>query len=313
MTIHVIVGAGSVGSATARMLAAEGHEVRVVSRTGRGPDATGIQSMRMNATDRSALTRVTAGAAALYNCANPPYHRWATDWPPLATAMLGAASDTGAVLVTVSNLYGYGPTDHPIQESDPLAAAGAKGVVRAQMWRDALSAHQAGNAKVTEVRSSDYFGPGVVDTSAIGRLTPRILSGKSVRVLGNPDAPHSWTYVPDVARALVVLGKDARGWGWAWHVPTAPPITQRQFISAVAREAGVGDPSVGRIPRSFLSLAGVFSPTLRELRETSYQFDRPFVLDSSKFSATFGMEATPFPEAIRSTVQWSREHSGPSR
>ncbi len=246
------------------------------------------------------------GAVALYNCANPPYHRWPTDWPPLAASVLGTAIDTGAGLLTVSNLYGYGPVDHPITESDPLAAKGTKGLIRARMWADALAAQREGRAKVTEVRSSDYFGPGVIDTSAVGRLTPRVLAGRSVRVLGNPDASHSWTYVPDVARALVLLGKDARAWGRPWHVPTVPPMTQRQFLEAMAREAGATLPSVAALPNWLLQLVGIFSPQIRELKETRYQFDHPFVLDSSQFTATFGMEATPFLEAMRVTLRWAK-------
>ncbi len=306
MAAHLIVGAGSVGTATALLLARQGVEVRLVSRSGAGPDDPGIQKVRLDATDQAALTRAATGAVAIYDCANPPYHRWPTDWPPLAASILGTAIDTGAELLTVSNLYAYGPVDHPIRESDPLAPAGPKGAVRAKMWTDALSAHAAGHVKVTEVRSSDYFGPGVIDTSVVGRSIPRVLAGRSARVLGNPDVPHSWTYVPDVARALVLLAGDSRGWGRAWHVPTVPPMTQREFLGAVAREAGVAVPAVSGIPSWFLRLAGVFSPTIRELRETRYQFERPFVLDSDEFSATFGMVATPFPEALRATVAWAK-------
>jgi nucleoside-diphosphate-sugar epimerase len=85
-----------------------------------------------------------------------------TDWPPLADALLGAAQQCGAVLVIMSNLYVYGPVDHPITERDPLLRpVGAKGRVRAEMWEKALAAHQAGRIRVVELPASDYFGPGV--------------------------------------------------------------------------------------------------------------------------------------------------------
>jgi nucleoside-diphosphate-sugar epimerase len=120
----------------------------------------------------------------------------------------------GAVLVTVNNLYAYGPLDHPMIERDPFAPAGIKGQVRAKMWADALVAHRSGRVRVTEARASDYFGPGLTTTSHMGsRVIPRLLAKKSIRVLGSPDVPHSWTYVPDVARTLVVLATDARAWG----------------------------------------------------------------------------------------------------
>lgn len=305
MPLHVIVGAGAVGSATARVLADAGHRVRLVSRSGRGPTQPGIELVAAEASVADALHPLVVGAAALYNCANPQYHRWSTDWPPIAAALLAAATDAGALLVTMSNLYGYGPLDHPMTETDPLAATFTKGRVRAAMWEDALTAHRAGRVRVTEARAADYFGPGVTDQGHLGeRVVPRVLRGKTVRLLGDPDAPHSWTYVPDVARALAVLGTDERAWGRPWHVPTNPARSQREMIAALADAAGRPSPRVGRVPGWVLHAAAVVSPMLRELREVEYQFDRPFVLDSSAFTETFGIGPTPSNEAIAATVAW---------
>lgn len=311
----MIVGAGSVGSATARLLSNRGDEVRLVSRSGSGPDEPRVTRVAADATDQSALSRVSQGAVAIYNCANPPYHRWATDWPPLALSILETAISIHAVQVTVNNLYAYGPLDHPMTEDDPLAPAGNKGRIRAKMWTDALAAHQAGRVKVTEARASDYFGPGLTDTSHLGsRVVPRILHGRTVRVLGDPDAPHSWTYVPDVARTLIVLATDPRAWGRAWHVPTAPPQSQRQVITTMAALAGAPVPHVKSVPNWMIRLGGLFSPVLRQLPEVMYQFDRPFVLDSTRASATFGVQPTPFPQALAATVDWwkSRALRSPS-
>ena len=109
MSEHVIVGAGAVGSATALLLAGRGEQVRVISRRGTGPQHAAIERVAADATDAERLTALATGAAALYNCANPLYHQWFTDWPPLASALLTAAERSGAVLATMSNLYGYGP------------------------------------------------------------------------------------------------------------------------------------------------------------------------------------------------------------
>ena len=130
--------------------------VRVVTRRGTGPERAAIERIAADATDAARLSALAAGAVALYNCANPLYHRWLTDWPPLASALLAAAERTGAVLATVSNLYGYGPVDAPITPATPLAATHPKLRLRAEMWRDALAAHQAGRIRATEVRGSDY-------------------------------------------------------------------------------------------------------------------------------------------------------------
>lgn len=309
MGLHVVVGAGAVGSATARLLHTEGYDVRVLSRSGRGPEQT--ERVAVDAADADRLTALADGADALYNCVNPAYHRWATDWPPIASALLTAAERSGAVLVTTANLYGYGPVDAPMTEATPLAATGEKGHVRNAMWRAALAAHDAGRARITEARASDFYGPGPDDTSHLGRyFTPRLLAGKRPWVMqGDPDAPHSWTYVPDLARTLVTIATDERAWGRAWHVPTAPPVSLRGVSSAMAQVAGVRDPGVLVMPRWGLRAMGLAVPFARELQEVRHQFDEPFVLDSSAAQETFGLAPTPFAEGIAAHVAFWQERA----
>jgi nucleoside-diphosphate-sugar epimerase len=306
---HVIVGAGPVGTTTASLLAGLGHHVRVVTRSGSGPTHPNIERVALDATNAAALTTATAGAVAIYNCANPPYHRWPTDWPPVANAMVAAAESSGAVLVIMGNLYGYGPMTRPMKESDPLASTGVKGGVRIKMWRDALAAHESGRIRATEVRASDFIGPRVLNSHLGERVIPRLLKGKGVQVLGNPDMVHSFTFMPDVARALVTAATDERGWGKAWHVPTNPASTSREMITMMCKIAGVEHVKVSSIPRAVLKVGGLFSPLLRELPEMLYQFDRPFIVDSSLFTSTFGQSPTPLQEVLTSTVNWYRNRA----
>ncbi len=298
----MIIGAGPVGSTTALLLAEKGQSVLLVSRSGSGPDDPGIEKVAADAADRAAMLRLSVGADAIYDCANPAYHRWPTDWPPIASSLLQAAKERNAVLVTMSNLYAYGPVDRPMTEQDELAASGVKGQVRARMWEEAKAAHDSGQVRATEARASDFFGPGET-ASHFGRMIPRVLAGKTVRVIGNPDTPHSWTYIPDVARTLITLARDERAWGRPWHVPTNPPLSQREVVAALADLAGVRSPDVRGIPNWVIRAAGVTSHMLRELREVTYQFERPFVLDSSAATETFGLDPTPMSEALYATLE----------
>lgn len=301
---HVIVGAGGVGGGVARELAAAGHEVVVVSRSGRAPAVDGVRPLALDATDADALTAATRGADALYNCANPSnYTKWAREWPPLAAALLRAASDTGAGLVVMGNLYGYGEVDGPIRAGQPLAATGPLGRLRVQMWEDALAAQRAGRVRVTEARASDFVGPESGAQAHLGdHLFPRILAGKKVWVFGGADAPHSWTYVPDVARTLATLGTDDRSWGRAWLVPSNPPRSQREAVASIAGAAGVAVPSVGVIRRPVIRVAGTVVPMARAFGEVLHQFERPFVIDATETTATFGIEPTPWDECIRTAL-----------
>ncbi|MFF4339887.1 NAD-dependent epimerase/dehydratase family protein [Kitasatospora sp. NPDC001540] len=289
MSKHLVVGAGPVGSTTARLLAERGEEVVVVTRTAAATHPLdGVRRLHLDAADTDALTAAAQGAAAVYNCANPPYHRWAEVWPPLAASLLTAAERTGAVLATVSNLYGYGAVDGPMGPDTPLRPNSAKGEVRAAMWREALAAHEAGRVRATEVRGSDYLGPGVTGLLD-GRAFGRALAGRTVQVLGDPDAPHSWTAPEDTARLLVTAAADERAWGRAWHVPSNPPRSQRQVVTDLCAAAGRPAPKVTAIPRPVLALLGLASPTVRAVRETAYQFERPFVIDDTATREVFGL------------------------
>ncbi|MFF5174408.1 NAD-dependent epimerase/dehydratase family protein [Micromonospora sp. NPDC000089] len=300
MSLHVIVGSGPVGTATARLLAERGERVRVITRRGTGPDHPAVERVAADAADAERLTALSAGAVALHNCANPAYHRWATDWPPLAAALLTAAERTGAVLATVGNLYGYGPVDGPMTERTPLAATGTKGRVRNRMWADALAAHQAGRARITEVRGSDYLGAG--STSLTSMVVPGVLAGRKVVLPAPLDVPHTFTYVEDVARTVIAAATDERAWGRAWHVPSPPAVTVRELAERVAALAGAPAPKLARLPYPALWLAGVVNPFARELRETAYQFRRPYLMDSAAATATLGIEATPLDRALKETI-----------
>ena len=193
MSLHVIVGAGTIGSAAARLLAESGESVRVVSRRGSGPEHALIERVAADATDAGRLADLTGGAAALYNCANPRYHRWSVDWPPIAAALLSAAERSGAVLVTTSNLYGYGPVDGAMTEDLPLRPTTVKGGVRARMWHDALAAHEAGRVRATEVRASDYVGANAKSVFT-DIVAPSVLRGRAALVPATVD-PVSYTHL----------------------------------------------------------------------------------------------------------------------
>ncbi len=285
-----------------------GEQVRLVSRRGAGPEHPAIELIAADATDAARLTRLTAGAVALYNCANHALHRWAADWPPLATALLTTAEQTGAVLATIGNLFGYGPTDGPMTEATPLAATGVKAGVRKQMWLSALAAHEAGRARTTEVRGSDFLGIGT--NSITSRILPNVLAGRRVVLPVDFDVPHTITYVGDVARTVVAAATDPDAWGRAWHVPSPPALSLRELATRAATLAGAPTPRLTRLPYPVLWFGGLVNPLLRELRETTYQFDRPYVLDSSASEQALGIEPTALDEALAETLGALRRDPG---
>ncbi len=307
MSKHVVVGAGPVGTATARLLVDRGEEVVLVTRSGSGPQDAAVTRVAADASSSGRMSELADGAVAIYNCVNPPYHRWPTDWPPIAQALLTAAEHSGAVLATVSNLYGYGPVDGPMTEDLPLAATGSKGQVRAQMWRDALAAHTAGRVRATEVRSSDYVGRG--SESHLGRAVPKLLRGRKVSVMRSADTAHTWTAVDDVARLLVTVAGDERAWGRPWHTPSNPPRTQREGLDDIARIAGLHPVKVSEYSPTLLRAMGLVNPMMRELPEVAYQFEQPFVLDSTAAQDTFGLAPTDWEVVLKEVVNYYRSRT----
>ncbi|WP_264765246.1 NAD-dependent epimerase/dehydratase family protein [Frankia gtarii] len=290
MTVHVIVGAGATGVATAHLLADAGEQVRLVTRGGRGPHRAGIELVAADATDADRLTELTTGARTLFGCAAPAYDRWAALFPPLAAALLAAAERTGADYVMLGNIYGYGPVDGPITEDLPAAPITVKGRVRAAMWHDALAAHQAGRVRVTEVRAADFLG---ADAYSLYNLlvAPKVLAGEPAAFPGDLDAAHSWTYVGDVARALVAISRDERAWGRVWHAPSVP-LSVRELSRQLAAAAGTDDdrePELARLSAAELAVAGAADPVTAEVVEMLYLYERPCVLDSTATERTYAL------------------------
>jgi nucleoside-diphosphate-sugar epimerase len=216
--------------------------------------------------------------------------------------MLAAAQRTGAVLVAMGNLYGYGRPTGPMTPDSPLTATDTKGRVRARMWADMLAAHEVGLVRVAEARAADFVGPQVPGgQSHLTRQLPALRAGRRAWVVGDPDVPRGWSYLPDVAATLVLLGTDDRALGRAWHVPSTIR-SQRQAITDLAHALGAGSPKVSGMPWPLLRAVGVAVPLLREVVDVRHQFDQPYVIDASATTATFGLEPTPWEDVVRATA-----------
>lgn len=304
MTTHLVVGAGPVGAALARRLSQAGRTVRVVTRSGGGPELPRVQRIALDATNAPALADAARGVGVVYNCANPgPYPAWERGWPPLAKSVLHAAESAGAVLVSLGNLYGYGPVDGPMTRNRPLAPPSILGEVRARVWQEALAAHQAGRVRVTEARASDYIGPTVPESHGLlPTYAASTLAGKTASVLADPDQPHTWTAVDDVVSTLIALGADDRAWGSPWLVPSNAPATVREVLRELGVRAGTGEPRLRRVPRIALRAGGLAVPLVREALGVLYQFDQPFVADAAETSSVLGVRPTPWSAVLDSTA-----------
>jgi nucleoside-diphosphate-sugar epimerase len=206
--------------------------------------------------------------------------------------IVAGAVACGARIVYADNLYAYGPVWGPLTEDLASHATGPNGRVRAVLAEDLMGAHVAGTVRATIGRASDYFGPRGLQSMAGERLFGRAVAGKPAQLLGNPDVPHTLTYLPDFGRALVTLGTREEALGHVWHVPSAETLTSREFAALVFE--ALGRPLKLQVMSSaLLAVAALFSPTVRAVREQGYQRDAPWIVDHSKFARAFGVDVTP--------------------
>jgi nucleoside-diphosphate-sugar epimerase len=180
-----------------------------------------------------------------------------------------------------------------------------KSATRAAMTQDLLRAHAEGHVQVAIGRASDYFGPGTINSALGATVFATALTGAKAQVMGDPDQPHSYSYTPDVAAALISLGTAAAAPGRIWHLPVAPARNTRQIIEYVYRAAG-RQPRTLAAGRATLRALGLVKPAIREYLHTLYQFTDPWVVDDAAFRTAFGSSATPLEEALDTTLAWYR-------
>ena len=307
---HVVVGTGAIGRATMEELVKRGESVRMVNRSGKMEEVpAGVKVVASDLYDPAKVREVTRDAQVVYQVAQPNYSQWPEKFPLLQKSIIEGLTGSSTKLVLVENLYMYGDTNgKPITEDTPYNAHTRKGRVRAEISIAAFNAHKEGRVQVTSVRGGNFFGPWGTNSTMGARAFFPLLQGKAAQLIGRTDIPHSHTYVKDFGTALVILGEREEANGQTWHVPNDQPMmSQGELVRMFAEEAGV-EPKINSMGKLMMAIGGLFISEAKETLEMMYEFDKPFIVDSSKFEKTFGVKATPMREAIRETVYWYKNH-----
>lgn len=305
--MHVVFGAGQVGSPLVEALRSRGLPVRVVRRSA-GAVAAGVERFTGDATDRDTCVRACAGATVVYHCVGAPYSTkvWRELLPRLQANLVHAAGSAGARLVVLDNLYALGRPPAAIDERSPVAPISEKGRIRAELSAALLDAHLKGQVKTVIGRAAHFFGPGVTQSQLGEHFFSRVSAGKSAMVFGDPDARHCFSYAPDVAEGLAHLGTaDDSVTGLAHVLPVMPATPVRVLIQALLDRLGSRAP-IERISPLMMRLFGVFAPPVRELIEMNYEWQSDYVVDDSRFRARFDFRGTPLDEALAATASWAR-------
>jgi nucleoside-diphosphate-sugar epimerase len=310
MSIHTILGAGGViANQLAPELASRQIPVRLVSRHAGTPLPgslpPGTTTMAADMTDPGQALEAIKGSSVVYLCIGLPYNYsiWRQQWPRIMDNTISACQKTKARLIFFDNVYMYGKTDGPMTEETPYDPSSRKGDLRARLATQVMSEVRKGNIIASIARSADFYGPGSGKTSVPDiTVFQRLIKGQRAQWLANAHVPHSFTYTPDAAKALRLLGQDENSWNQVWHLPTAgSALTGIRFVELAA--AALHQPNrLTVLPKWMIRLGGIFDRTTAELTEMLYQFEFDYLFDSSKFETAYHFRPTSYEEGIRATA-----------
>lgn len=310
---HLIFGTGPAACWTARHLRAKGLAVKAVNRSGQRPALmpADVAIIRADLSQEQQAIDITQGASVVYQALGPAYSQWAELFPQLQASTVQAAIRAKARYVALENLYMV-DAEQTITESSPEGPRSVKGAVRLRMHRDLMERHRAGDLQISVLRASDYYGPGVTVSTAGERLFGNLVKSKSAQVMVREDCLHSFAYIEDVGRGLAALGTvpfDQATWGKVWLAPHAPAQTQGAWVAQASRLLGMST-RLTVVPSWMLRLVGLFNADAKASIEMLYQYEKPFVVDSSLSEKVLGLRPTQAEQGLRATLDWYRNGSG---
>lgn len=313
--LHVVFGSGQVGSTLADLLLAQGYKVRIFRRSAKQVRA-GVELVKGDAADPAACREAVRGAAAVYHCMNPPYFAavWADLVPRFMRNLIESAGSAGARLVVLDNVYALGrPNGAKLSDDSPVNPCSRKGEIRAVAAAMLFEATARGDVRGVIGRGSDFYGPRGTEGHLGDQFWPQVMVGKGGRVVVDPDAIHTYHYIPDVARGLLTLGTTSDDvFGRPWMLPCIPAETLRQLVQRISTAYGT-EISLTLLPRWLLKGLGIVMPIMRELEEMMYQWEEPFVIDDSRFRQRFSLLPEDPDAAARATAEWAKAHYGVPR
>ncbi|MDQ3847214.1 MAG: NAD-dependent epimerase/dehydratase family protein [Bacteroidota bacterium] len=303
--MQTILGAGgAIGKELAKELYRFTDKVRLVSRT---PETITDKDelMAVDITNAEQTERAVQGSDVVYLTAGLPYKLkvWQQQWPQVMRNVIYACTRHNARLVFFDNMYLYDKNSlHNITEDAPVNPPSKKGGVRARIAQMLFDKVNTGELTAMIVRSADFYGPGVTNSILIEMVYKNMKKGKKAMWFADADKVHSFTYVPDAAKATALLGNTPDAYNQVWHTPTdVQKITGRQWVELFAQEMNI-KPRFTVLGKGMVQVLGLFIPVLRESVEMMYQYDRDYFFNSAKFTERFRFEPTPYQEGVREVV-----------
>ncbi len=306
--ITILGAGGAISNELVKLLAARRLPFRLVARHPAANPAA-AEVVAADLADKDHCARAVTGSTIVYLLAGLKYDHavWAELWPRIMSNTMEACKRANARLIFFDNVYMYGRVAGAMTEDTPFNPCSKKGEIRARVASTLVNEWKSGSLTAMIARAADFYGPNAKTGMANALVFEPISKKQKPMCLVRDSFPHSYTYTPDAAEALVRLGETEGAWNQTWHMPTAPdPPTMRGFIREAAEAMGVA-PKYRVLSRLMIRVFGWFNPVVGELHEMLYQNDAPYLFDSSKYVRAYGFAGTPYVEGIRATAASYRE------
>lgn len=303
--MQTILGAGgAIGNALAKELKNYTDKIRLVARNPKKVNEDDDLFVA-DLLDKKSVNLAVKGSDIVYLTVGLTYSSkiWKRDWPVIMQNVLDACLTNHAKLVFFDNVYMYSPEAIPhMTENSPIVPVTRKGKVRVEIANMLFDAVKNKGLTAMITRSADFYGKntstGVLNISVIDNYK----KNKKAFWQSAINKIHSFTYVPDAAKAVALLGNTPDAYNQVWHLPTSSERwTGKDFIYNIAEQMKV-KPRFYILSKFMISVLGIFSPTIRELKEMQYQNDRDYFFDSSKFEKKFSIKPTGYEDGIKESV-----------
>ena len=309
--MHTILGAGGpVANALTKELLTNHQNVKLASRK----PVTGFDGsvwVQTDLLDKNAVINTVKHSSVIYLTAGLKYSRkiWSAEWPLIMQNVIDAAKDSGARVIFFDNVYSYGHVEGAMKENTPYQAQSVKGKIRAEVAEHLMNESSRGNINATIARAADFYGSESMNSFFDMMVFQKYAQGKKAMWIGDPSKKHSFTYVPDAAKAMYMLGQNGSSANQVWHMPTAPALTGNEFIELAAKVFG-RPPKFSTINKFMMQMVGLFQPPIAESVELYYQYEYDYIFDSSRFEQAFNFKPTPYDKGFEAFSSFLKKQNG---
>ena len=299
--MHTILGAGGpVANALTHELAQHNETIRLVSRKTIETTSPNISWKKADLLNYDEVLEAAKGSTVIYLCAGLVYDKdvWKQQWPIIIQNVIDVTKATGARLIFFDNVYMYGLVNGPMTENTPYNPISIKGEVRAAIANKLMAEIKAGNIRASIVRAADFYGADSKNSFLDMMVLDKYAKKEKAQWVGDPKVRHNFSYIPDMGKAMYLLGQNPDSDNQIWHLPTAPAITGQEFIELAAKNFNV-KPSYMKINKLLLFLVGLFQKVVMGTVEMYYQYNHDYIFDSSKFEKAFNFKPTSYEDGIK--------------